>query len=117
LGLFGFLAYEVDEGKKLFFHMSEVKDSSGLQQGDQVEFVLVTNQRTGKSSACNVTKVSDAPRQERPERLISRLRTISVDESGPKLILVRQPRGPDGTKGFTDDVRQQRAPGVVPVVE
>nr|CAD7424847.1 unnamed protein product [Timema monikensis] len=116
-GLFGFLAYEVDEGKKLFFHMSEVKDSSGLQQGDQVEFVLVTNQRTGKSSACNVTKVSDAPRQERPERLISRLRTISVDESGPKLILVRQPRGPDGTKGFTDDVRQQRAPGVVPVVE
>nr|CAD7399848.1 unnamed protein product [Timema poppensis] len=116
-GLFGFLAYEVDEGKKLFFHMSEVKDSSGLQQGDQVEFVLVTNQRTGKSSACNVTKVSDAPRQERPERLISRLRTISVDESGPKLILIRQPRGPDGTKGFTDDVRQQRAPGVVPVVE
>jgi cold shock CspA family protein len=55
--LFGFLAYEVDEGKKLFFHMTEVKDSVSLQPGDQVEFVLVTNQRTGKSSACNVTKV------------------------------------------------------------
>jgi hypothetical protein len=37
--------------------MSEVKDSVSLQPGDQVEFVLVTNQRTGKSSACNVTKV------------------------------------------------------------
>lgn len=37
--------------------MSEVKDSMSLQPGDQVEFVLVTNQRTGKSSACNVTKV------------------------------------------------------------
>lgn len=56
-GQFGFLAYEVDEGKKLFFHMSEVKDNTSLQIGDQVEFVLVTNQRNGKSSACNVVKV------------------------------------------------------------
>lgn len=56
-GPFGFLAYEVDEGKKLFFHMSEVRDHATLQPGDQVEFVLVTNQRTGKSSACNVTRL------------------------------------------------------------
>lgn len=56
-GQFGFLAYEVEEGKKLFFHMSEVKDNVNLQVGDQVEFVLVTNQRNGKSSACNVVKV------------------------------------------------------------
>ncbi|GFG28196.1 hypothetical protein Cfor_07844 [Coptotermes formosanus] len=112
-GLFGFLTYEVDEGKKLFFHMSEVKDGISLQPGDQVEFVLVTNQRTGKSSACNVTKVSDAPRQERPERLISRLRTVSLEETGPKLTVVRQPRGPDGTKGFDADVRQPHAPGFV----
>lgn len=55
-GQFGFLAYEV-EGKKLFFHMSEVKDNVSLQVGDQVEFVLVTNQRNGKSSACNVVKI------------------------------------------------------------
>ncbi|XP_069686488.1 RNA-binding protein Unr isoform X2 [Periplaneta americana] len=112
-GLFGFLTYEVDEGKKLFFHTSEVKDNVSLQPGDQVEFVLVTNQRTGKSSACSVTKVSDAPRQERPERLISRLRTISLEETGPKLTVVRQPRGPDGTKGFDADMRQPRAPGSV----
>lgn len=56
-GAFGFLAYEVDEGKKLFFHMTEVKDNATLQPGDQVEFVLVTNQRNGKSSACNVTRL------------------------------------------------------------
>ena len=56
-GLFGFLAYEVDEGKKLFFHMSEVADHAKLQPGDQVEFVLVTNQRSGKSSACNVVRI------------------------------------------------------------
>lgn len=56
-GQFGFLAYEVEEGKKLFFHTSEVKDYTSLQVGDQVEFVLVTNHRSGKSSACNVVKV------------------------------------------------------------
>lgn len=56
-GPFGFLAYEVGEGRKLFFHMSEVKDNVNLQVGDQVEFVLVTHQRSGKSSAYNVVKV------------------------------------------------------------
>ncbi len=30
-GQFGFLAYEQEEGKKLFFHMSEVEGGEGLQ--------------------------------------------------------------------------------------
>ncbi|KAJ8939113.1 hypothetical protein NQ318_005933 [Aromia moschata] len=110
-GHFGFLAYEVEEGKKLFFHMTEVKDNVSLQVGDTVEFVLVTNHRSGKSSACNVVKVSDV--QARPERLISRLRTISVDDVGPKLIVVRQPKGPDGSKGFSTEARTPRTPGAV----
>ncbi|KAK3918613.1 Cold shock domain-containing protein E1 [Frankliniella fusca] len=108
-GLFGFLAYEVEEGKKLFFHMSEVKENATLQAGDTVDFVLVTNHRTGKSSACNVTKVCE--NTQRPERLISRLRTTSVDDTGPKLTVLRQPKGPDGTKGFTI-ARVPRLPGV-----
>lgn len=57
LGLFGFLTYEVEGGKKLFFHTSEVTDGIKLHQGDLVEFVLVVNQRSGKSSGCNVTKI------------------------------------------------------------
>ncbi|XP_033223033.1 cold shock domain-containing protein E1-like isoform X2 [Belonocnema kinseyi] len=110
-GPFGFLTYEVDEGRKLFFHMSEVRDNATLQPGDQVEFVLVTNQRTGKSSACNVTRLSDAV-QQRPERLISRLRTISLEDAGPKLTVVRQPRGPDGTRGFVLE-RTLHIPGAI----
>ncbi|XP_017787801.1 PREDICTED: cold shock domain-containing protein E1 [Habropoda laboriosa] len=110
-GPFGFLTYEVDEGKKLFFHMSEVRDHAILQPGDQVEFVLITNQRTGKSSACNVTRLSDAV-QQRPERLISRLRTTSLEDTGPKLTIVRQPRGPDGTRGFSQE-RSQHTPGAI----
>ncbi|KAK0082024.1 hypothetical protein PV325_011228 [Microctonus aethiopoides] len=111
-GTFGFLAYEVDEGKKLFFHMTEVKDHATLQPGDQVEFALVTNQRTGKSSACNVTRLSSESTQQRPERLISRLRTVSLEDTGPKLTVVRQPKGPDGTRGFSQE-RSQHVPGVI----
>ncbi|XP_076285860.1 cold shock domain-containing Unr [Lasioglossum baleicum] len=110
-GPFGFLAYEIDEGKKLFFHMSEVRDHAILQPGDPVEFVLITNQRTGKSSACNVTRISDSV-QQRPERLISRLRTTSMEDTGPKLTVVRQPRGPDGTRGFSQE-RSQHTPGAI----
>ena len=56
-GQFGFLSYEQDEGKKLFFHMSEVESGEILQVGDEVEFVVVTNQRTRKHSACCVRKL------------------------------------------------------------
>ncbi|XP_014228591.1 cold shock domain-containing protein E1 isoform X1 [Trichogramma pretiosum] len=110
-GPFGFLAYEVDEGKKLFFHMSEVCDNAKLQPGDQVEFVLVTNQRSGKSSACNVQRLNDTV-QQRPERLISKLRTVSLEDNGPKLTVVRQPKGPDGTRGFSQE-RIVRNPGAI----
>lgn len=44
-GQFGFLDYEVEEGKKLFFHMSEVQgNANNLYSGDYVEFSVVTNQ-------------------------------------------------------------------------
>lgn len=51
------MSHEVDEGKKLFFHTSEVEGSESLQEGDEVEFVVITNKRTGKHSACCVRKL------------------------------------------------------------
>lgn len=98
-GQFGFLSYEVEEGKKLFFHMSEVKDGITLQQGDKVEFVVVHNQRNGRYSACNVVKMTGS--DPRPEHMITRFRTLSTaDDGGPRLVVIRQPKGPDGTNGF-----------------
>lgn len=48
-GQFGFLNYEIEEGKKLFFHMSEVQgNTAALHQGDTVEFSVVTNQVSEK---------------------------------------------------------------------
>jgi cold shock CspA family protein len=55
---FGFLNYEKEEGKKLFFHMTEVHDSAQISPGDEVEFVVVQNQRNGKYSACSLRKIT-----------------------------------------------------------
>lgn len=96
-GQYGFLNYEVEDGKKLFFHMTEVHDNAELSSGDEVEFVVVQNQRNSKYSAVSLRKLTG---QKRPERLISRLKSVG-DECGPRLIAIRPPRGPDGTKGFS----------------
>lgn len=57
-GGFGFLSLEMEETRRLFFHMSEVRGNPAeLQPGDCVEFVMLTNPRNGKSSACNVVKI------------------------------------------------------------
>jgi len=44
--------------------------------------------------------------------LINRIRTISViDDGSPKLVVIRQPLGPDGSKGFDPNARKQHNPG------
>lgn len=53
-GQYGFLSHEVEEGKKLFFHKSEVKDNNMLKAGDVVDFVIIKNHRNGRFSACDV---------------------------------------------------------------
>lgn len=110
-GQFGFLDYEVEEGKKLFFHMTEVHgNANNLYAGDSVEFSVVTNQRTGKSSACNVVKVADNS-STRPSGLFIRNKLNSIDETVPRMIAIRQPKGPEG-KGFSNACRAIRLPGV-----
>ena len=39
----------------------------------------------------------------RPERLISKLKTMNLEDAargGRKIVVIRQPKGPDGSKGF-----------------
>ncbi|XP_028652267.2 cold shock domain-containing protein E1 isoform X1 [Erpetoichthys calabaricus] len=114
--LFGFINYEVGDGKKLFFHVKEVQDGIELQAGDEVEFSVMLNQRTGKFSACNVRRVSEGPKPvatPRPDRLVSRLKSITLDDSSaPRLVILRQPRGPDNSKGFGSE-RKIRQAGVI----
>lgn len=96
-GQYGFINYEAEEGKKLFFHMTEVHDNAVIQAGDEVEFVLVQNQRNKKYSACSLRKITA---QRRPERLLSRLKSISEDNPNTVMVL-RNPKGPEeNSKGF-----------------
>lgn len=66
-------------------------------------------QRNGKTSACNVVKVIDNSAQ-RPERMITRLKINSIDDSVPRVIVIRPPKGPDGI-GFGAATRMPRLPG------
>jgi len=103
-GNYGFLNYEAEEGKKLFFHQTEVEDKSALAAGDEVEFVIITNQKTGKSSACNITRRQTG--QRRPLRLMK----ASTHETPRRVQVLRQPRGPEG-QGFT--AQRDRNPAVL----
>jgi len=84
-----------------------------LQVGDEVEFVVVTNQRTRKHSACCVRKLCTS---QRPERLISKLKTMNIEEmarGAARIVVIRQPRGPDGTRGFAPRGAKEKSPAVV----
>lgn len=76
--------------------MKEVQDGIELQAGDEVEFSVILNQRTGKCSACNVWRVCEGPKAvaaPRPDRLVNRLKNITLDDaSAPRLMVLRQPR-------------------------
>ncbi|XP_073665386.1 cold shock domain-containing protein E1 isoform X3 [Tursiops truncatus] len=113
---FGFINYEVGDSKKLFFHVKEVQDGIELQAGDEVEFSVIFNQRTGKCSACNVWRVCEGPKAvaaPRPDRLVNRLKNITLDDaSAPRLMVLRQPRGPDNSMGFGAE-RKIRQAGVI----
>uniref|UniRef100_A0A667ZYX6 Cold shock domain containing E1, RNA-binding n=1 Tax=Myripristis murdjan TaxID=586833 RepID=A0A667ZYX6_9TELE len=96
--------------------MAYIMDIKFLQTGDEVEFSVILNQRTGKCSACNVRRVSEGPKPvvtPRPDRLVNRLKSITLDDaSAPRLVIIRQPRGPDNSKGFNVE-RKTRQPGVI----
>lgn len=95
-GQYGFIDYDVGEGKKLFFHLSEVVEGVEIAPGHEVEFVIVQNQKNGRYSAVNVRRLTE---MQRPQRL-SRMKSNLGDGTGPRLIILRQPKGPDGSKGF-----------------
>jgi cold shock CspA family protein len=90
-----------DDGKKVSFRVTEVLNGGEVLIGDEVEYIVMQG-TNGRYYASNVRKISE---RQRPERLISRLKSVG-DDIGPKMVVTRQPRGPDGTKGF----KQPRKP-------
>jgi len=103
---FGFIAHTLEganENKQLFFHQSEVADYVRLRPGDEVEYEVVKNPKTNKSSAANVKRIStaaNAPVEKSTDRLSHRVRTISLSRNDSKVSIIREPYVSDGTKGF-----------------
>lgn len=60
-------------------------------------------------------KIQDA--SPRPERLISRIKINSIDESAPRLTVIRAPKGPDGSSGFSIEARTPRIAGMFSCIE
>lgn len=98
-GQFGFITFESEEGKSLFFHMTEVEDDTGreLQPGDDVQFVVVKSHKNAKRSA---VKVSRYTVDDRPEHLTRRRSQRFSESQSNKSTVLRQPTGPDSSGGF-----------------
>lgn len=110
-GQFGFIDFPCEENKKIFFHHSEIDGGFELRPGDEVEFYAQYNLKSGKPCANKLRRINNL---QRPDRLISKIKTLNIDETkGQKLVIVRQPRNADEkSKGFTSN-RVERLPGVL----
>ncbi|ESO08921.1 hypothetical protein HELRODRAFT_190661 [Helobdella robusta] len=111
-GQLGTLNFEMNDGSKLMFFLSDVIISdtsspsssvtttstaatSSLQVGDLIEFVGVT--KNNRFTAMGLHKVR-TDKHPRPDRIVSRLRNDEMIP--PRITSIRAPKGPDGTRGF-----------------
>jgi len=100
-GQLAFLNYDLEGGRKLSFNTSDVseKPKSDFSAGDVVEFDLARG-RNNKLVATNVKRIREKEASPRPAALINRIKSMAISEEGPRVVAIRQPKGPDGTKGF-----------------
>lgn len=119
----GYIEYTIgSDSKTIFFHVSDLIDSKNqenvdIKTGDEVEFYL--SNRNGKLSATKIKKVASGSakkienqNEQRPDRLVTKLKQANVDnQNGKQFILIRGPVNPDGkTKSFAKKLIE-RAPG------
>ncbi|KAI4580518.1 hypothetical protein MJG53_020356, partial [Ovis ammon polii x Ovis aries] len=102
---FGFIE-TANHDKEIFFHYSEFSgDVDSLELGDMVEYSLskgkgnkVSAEKVNKTHSGNEFEGPKAVAAPRPDRLVNRLKNITLDDaSAPRLMVLRQPRGPDNS--------------------
>jgi cold shock CspA family protein len=96
---YGFIVYYSDGEKiSVFFHKSNIDKGDDLKPGDEVEFVVSFSSKSEKHQAICVKKTGSS---RRPLRLSRNSLTNSRNQhASNSVVVIRQPRGPDGTKGF-----------------
>lgn len=101
--MYGFVKADIEnDPKKIYFNKSEVTGSPRLKVGDLVDFYLVDNKKSDKCYAIDITKLEDHSNSASEERPLFKNLQMAKDklETGPKVIVIRQPKAPDGSKGF-----------------
>ena len=110
--MYGFVKADIDsESRKVYFNKGEVTGSPRLKIGDLVDFYLVDNKKSEKCYAIDIVKLEDSStsmggddqqQQQQQQRPLFKNLQIAKDkqETGPKVIVIRQPYGPNGTNGF-----------------
>ncbi|GBG33908.1 Cold shock domain-containing protein E1 [Hondaea fermentalgiana] len=88
------------------FDRSEIRDSTDLNDGDEVEYTLVINSKTKEARATRVRLIKKAPEPEisasNQPRSVNRdaLRKLGTATSAVAVQRFTQAKGPDGTRGF-----------------
>ena len=99
-----------NDSKKVYFNRGEVNGSPRLKVGDLVEFYLVDNKKSDKCYAIDLVKLEDLSSNSMgDERPLFKNLQMAKDklETGPKVIVIRQPKAPDGTKGFNTRAEEE----------
>lgn len=87
----------------VYFNSTEIRnDNMKIKCGDKVDFYLVKNKKFDKIYAIDINKAEEM----NGSTLTMTDRTLfksfnKLSGNGPKVIIIRQPKAPDGTKGFT----------------
>lgn len=104
--MYGFL--KPDQGScsgNVYFNAAEIRSGTTIKNGDRVDFYLIKNEKTDKYYAIDICKLdstnSSFPAGSCTDRtLLKSFLMKTCNENGPKVIVIRQPRAPDGSKGF-----------------
>ena len=100
--MYGFVKADIDnESKKIYYNKGEVSGSPRLKIGDPVDFYLVDNKKSDKQYAIDIVKLEDLPNCTSEDRPLFK-NLAKEKENGPKVMVIRQPRAPDCTRGFND---------------
>eukprot|EP00118_Oscarella_pearsei_P003559 m.14812 g.14812 ORF g.14812 m.14812 type:complete len:840 (+) comp25984_c0_seq2:359-2878(+) len=100
---FGFISCSEFENGNLFFHANEIRGGNDVHVGDLVEFSIGHGFKAKKECAIDLKILnsrSPSPRKSTGERTVEKRKFFAT---GAKLrvTVIRQPTGPDGTRGFT----------------
>lgn len=92
-----------NNAKSVYFSKSEYPGFAKLKYGDLIEFYLVDNKVSGKMYAIDIkllqsNNTTDQELSTSP--LKNFMREPREQAARPKVVVIRQPRAPDGTNGF-----------------